>query len=29
LNGRRGLSLEMIKRLHQVLGIPGDILLAS
>jgi HTH-type transcriptional regulator/antitoxin HigA len=29
LNRRRSLSLEMIKRLHQELGIPGDILLAS
>jgi HTH-type transcriptional regulator/antitoxin HigA len=29
LNRRRRLSLPMIKRLHQELGIPGDILLAG
>src|SRR5262245_58994579 len=29
LNHRRTLSLQMIKRLHHELGIPGDILLAS
>lgn len=29
LSHRRGLSLQMIKRLHRALGIPGDILLAD
>jgi len=29
LNGRRRLTLEMIRRLHQRLGIPADLLIAA